>query len=110
MVLTRQTGTITNLDGSKAVSISTGLSSIKHFVVYRTTMDSTGLLIGNYNSNVGTHYTYCNSYGDYTKFINQGSNSATVSGGTITLPGNYDSNTYALATGKSYSWIAYGDK
>ena len=105
MALKINRGTVTNNS-----TITTGLSSISQFVIYRKSMTSTGLLVGNYNESLGAHYSYCTTYGTYTKYVNMGSTAPTVSGGSITLPGTIGTDAYALASGIEYTWVAVGEE
>lgn len=105
MAYVMKTGTVTD-----SQEISTGLSSIQQFILYRKSMTSSGLLIGHYNSELGTHYSYCTSYSTYTKYVAHGNDAPTINGGTITWLGTIGSTTYALASGVEYTWIAFGEE
>lgn len=97
--LVRKTGTISN-----STTINTGLSSITHFVFYRQSMGNTGLIIGNYNKELGMSYTYKNMLG-----ILKGTETPTVNGGTITWAGTIGTDVFAPAKDETYTWIAYGE-
>ena len=85
--------------------IDTGLSSITQLIVYRQAMSSIGIIIALYNSERGTTITCKNALG-----LVKGSSSylPTIEGGVITFYGEVG-NTYGLATGEEYTWIAYGE-
>lgn len=102
--LSIQTGTITD-----TCTIVTTLSSIKEFVIYRDSKTSAGLLLGHYTVNLGSHCTYCSSHSSTVSFISHGSYSPTVDGGTFIWPGEIGTDSYALASGVQYTWIAVGE-
>lgn len=102
MALVMKNGSVTNSN-----VINTGLSSIKEFIIYRNSVDSTGLILGHYNSILGTHYTIQSMYSTTYKYISVGNEAPTISGGKVTWT---QTNLHALASGKIYYWIAYGDE
>lgn len=90
--------------------IDTGLSSIEEFVIYKESLNTTGLIHLHYSKNDGTSYLYAsawstNSWG--TKTINNGTTAATVSGGSITLPSS-TATSGGLSDGVTYTWVAVG--
>ena len=101
---TIKTGTTTS------ATISTGLSSIKQFFIYKDSISATGLIHLNYNADSGTSYLYASawstsSYG--TKTIKSGTTNATVSGGTLTLPSS-TATSGGLSASTTYNWVAIG--
>lgn len=97
--LTMKTGTCT------ADAINTGLSSIKGFSIYKTSVTSTGFVHGTYDGESLIQYVYCSSYSTYMKSFATGSKAPTISSGTITLG---LSSTSAL--NGTYTWIAFGEE
>lgn len=93
-----------------SATIQTGLSSIKEFFIYKESITATGLIHLHYNES-GTSYLYAsawstNNYG--TKTITNGTNRATVNGGTLTLPST-SATSGGLTSGVTYKWIAIGE-
>lgn len=92
-----------------STTISTGLSSISGFIIYKNGVSATGLTHAVYNGST-TNMTYCSSYGTSwmgSTSLATGTASPTISGGTITwnltnaAQGGFTANT-------TYNWIAWG--
>ena len=115
MGLIMKTGTTVGISLTDNVTIETGLSVIKEFVIYVTEITTTGLVLCHYNSELGenSRSTYCNSSYEGE---NMGGISYTtkpvVEGGHITISGSTPeyANTNNLAPGITYTWIAYGEE
>lgn len=92
-----------------SASIDTGLSSIKQFVLYRSSLSSVGLMDMSYNADLGTRYTYCSSYSQYTKAGNIATSSdyVSITGGKFEWTAT--STEYKMADGIGYNWIAIGE-
>ena len=91
-------------------TINTGLSSIQEFFIYKESLNTTGLIHLYYSKTGGTSYLHAsawstNNYG--TKTIANATTAATVSGGSITIPGS-SVTTGGLSTNITYKWIAVG--
>lgn len=91
-----------------STTINTGLSSVSYFMLYRTTVTTTGLVQAVYGNNGTTaNTTYCSSYSTWSKVYNFGTSTPTISGGTITwtttnaAQGGFGSNV-------TYNWVAFG--
>ena len=100
-----KTGTTT------ARSITTGLSSIKQFFIYKEAVSSTGLINLHYSSDSGTVYVYASAWStsNYgTKTITKGTTNATVSGGTLTIPSS-SATSGGLSSNTTYKWVAIGE-
>lgn len=101
-VLVMKNGTVTD-----SSSIDTGLSSITQVVLYRSTVDSTGLILGHYNVDLGTFGSYHSSYSSSSKYVAVMATAPTIDGGTFTWNG---SGSAAMAEGVEYIWIAIGEE
>ena len=103
-------GFVTKSGTTTSRTISTGLSNIEQFFIYKESQTATGLIHLNYSKTGGTSYMYAsawstNNYG--TKTITNSTNAATVSGGSITLPSN-TATSGGLSSGVTYKWVAVG--
>lgn len=101
---------ITKTGTTTSATINTGLSDIKEFVIYKESLNTTGLIHLHYSKNDGTSYLYAsawstNSWG--TKTITNGTKAATVNGGSITLPSS-TATSGGLSSGITYTWVAIG--
>lgn len=87
-------------------TIDTGLSSIDYFIIYESSVTSTGFVQGTYRADTGnTIYTYCSSYTTWTKaYAIEENTNGSVSGGTFTWGGT---GTQALSN-NTYNWVAVG--
>lgn len=99
-----KTGTTTS------ATINTGLSSIKHFIIWKNGINETGLMFGSYDETSGVSYTYCSAWSTNqwggTKTFATGTTTPTISDGTVTWRG---SGTQGLSSGKTYNWLAIGE-
>ena len=102
-----KTGTTTS------TTIETGLSSVKHFVIFKTSVTGTGLVFGMYRGDTGiANYVssiYCSSYNSYLKnyaFTNGAITGVDKSGGTVTWEPT--TANYGLTSGVTYTWYAFG--
>ena len=91
-------------------TVNTGLSSIEELFIYKESLNTTGLIHLHYSKTGGTSYLHAsawstNNYG--TKTIANATTAATVSGGSITIPGS-SVTTGGLSTNITYKWIAVG--
>lgn len=104
MALIMKTGTFSNTD-----TIKTGLSSIELFVFYRTAINSvSGALSAAYHKTAGIQYTGVN-YSTALSTLSYGYSDTilSVDGGTVTYS---SSGGNAIASGETYTWIAYGEE
>lgn len=115
MGLIMKTGTTVGISLTDNVTIETGLSVIKEFVIYVTEITTTGLVMCHYNSDLGENsrsVSCSSSYGGSSRgFINY-TTKPVVEGGNITISGSTSeyANTNNLAPGITYTWIAYGEE
>lgn len=100
--LVMKNGTVTD-----SSSIETGLSSITQVVLYRNTVDSAGLILGQYNVDLGTLYSFHSSYSSSSGSILTSTTAPSIDGGTFTWNG---SGNHAMAEGVEYIWIAIGEE
>ena len=104
MALVMKTGTF-----SDTTTIETGLSSIKLITLYRTAINATsGLLSAVYHETAGCQYTGI-TYSTTLSTMASGysTSSFTINGGTVT----YDvTGNNGIASGQTYTWIAYGEE
>lgn len=91
-----------------SATIDTGLSSIEAIVLYRKSLNKSGLLHGLYRADDATaYYAYCAGYSSSVATCNIGtSTECTVEGGTFTWA---PTGTSGLASSVTYSWIAFGE-
>lgn len=99
-----KTGTITN-----QTSISTGLSTISYFILFKKTFAETGLINAIHDVSAGTTYGMtCSSYSTWMKTCAALSGSKmTISSGNVTWNGT--STGEKMSTGIEYTWIAIGN-
>lgn len=102
-----KTGTTTS------TTIETGLSSVKHFVIFKASVTGTGLVFGMLRGDTGiAHYVssiYCSSYSSYLQnyaFTNGAISGVDHSGGTVTWEPT--TANYGLTSGVTYTWYAFG--
>ena len=103
-------GSVIKTGTTTSATIATGLSSIEQFFIYKESITATGLIHLHYSKTGGTSYLHAsawstNNYG--TKTIANATTAATVSGGSITIPGT-SATTGGLSSGVTYKWIAVG--
>lgn len=90
-------------------TINTGLSKINHLMLNVSSFSATGLIDVIYTEENGTLYTYCSNYAAYSRIgvMADGTSLVTIQGGTFKWSGT---NYSAMATDKSYSWVAIGEE
>lgn len=102
-------GFVTKSGTTTSRTISTGLSDVEQFFIYKESQTGTGLIRLHYTKSATSRmYASAWSTSNYgTKTITNGTGGVTVSNGTVTISATQAAQG-ALTSGVTYKWIAVG--